>query len=98
MIRTEDQEQIDMAKELDDLREVIKNLTKREKELKDAFKQIIGDSNGIECGDICILLQDATTSALDKKALVADHGAEFVNKYTKVTEYQKLVIQKRRAA
>lgn len=81
-----------LLKDYYEAQELIRNLQAQQKELRE---EIIGQMNeSIKSqGDYVAVLTDAQRSSLDKKALIADHGKDFVEEYTKVTEYQKLEIK-----
>ena len=73
--------------------ELVRELQKQQKEMRDIIIRQMDKAVKSE-GDYVAVLTEAERKSLDKKALLEDHGAEFVDEYTKLTVYQKLEIKK----
>ena len=84
----------EMAAELFALISQRKEIERREKELKDYFKSTMAEHTLIRAGDYSVILKDAVTSSIDRKALIAAKGEQFVAGFTKETHYQKVEIVK----
>lgn len=83
---------VEIAKDLALTIELRKELEKKEKELKDQIRLVMGDDTVLEAGNILITTGDRTRSSLDQDALQHDMGHEFVLKYTKVSHYQIMTV------
>jgi hypothetical protein len=88
------QEAIEKAQALQQAIQYRKAMEKNEKELKDWFMTALAGENSAKVGDILIVITDAQTTTIDRKALAVDQGDEFVAAYTKVTPYRKLEVKK----
>ena len=96
MKQTQSKKHLENAAKLISLIEKRKKIEKEEKELKSHFKahmNEIGELN-LKAGNIMINLTDVIKTSLDKKALINDHGEDFVKKYENQTEYQKMEVKK----
>lgn len=94
MKHTKSQAKIDKAKELEELVRMRKKFERAERELKDFFKNEIGDSGGIVAGDVVIVVAEKERRSVNKELLVLEHGKDFVKNYERVTQYKQLEIKK----
>jgi len=90
MKTTTSKKKIDQAKALIRFIQARKEAEKVEKELKSYWKIELKTDGAINAGGILITVEDCTRSSIDTKTLAAEMGAEFVKKYTKITEFQKV--------
>ena len=78
------------ATELKEILSIIKELSKREKELKEHFKNKL--DGAAKCGDILICVDEKSRTSLDKKELQKKLGDELKN-YEKVTTYKTISLK-----
>ena len=74
--------------------EARKAIEKAEKSLKDKIKEVMGDNLLLEAGNYAVAIKERSRRDLDKDALSHDMGVEFINKYTKVTSYDVMEVNK----
>lgn len=86
-MRTEQMDQIQIAQELFSILELRKEVEKKEKELKESIKAIMGDEKFLDAGNVVITLAERTRTDLDKKGLLAQFG-DAVKAFEKVTTFQ----------
>lgn len=72
--------------------EVMREMQKQQKELRQEIINQMRES-ALICGDYIAVLSDCTRSAIDKNKLKEDFGQDFIDKYTVVSEYQKLEVK-----
>lgn len=89
IIKTSDES---LAQELYQIIEERKHLEKREKELKQHFKAVMGKNHAVRCGDYAFTLKEAVTTYIDRAALALSMGDKFLEKFTKETQYTKFEI------
>lgn len=92
-MKTQSSKTIKLVDQLAELIETRKTAEKLEKELKAQIKAIMGDDATLEAGDWMVLIETRNRSDLDKASIAHDHGVEFVNKYSKRTEYEILSVK-----
>ena len=79
---------------LDETRAEIKALQKQEEAIKTELKLRMS-GNILDLPSALVLLDSVTRSGLDRDALLADQGVEFVARYTKMTTYDKLSVKRK---
>lgn len=82
-----------MVEQLAEIIEKRKAQDKVEKELKGVLKEFMGLETLLEAGDYVVLVENRSTSSIDKRTLTIEMGQEFVEKFTKTTEYTMLTIK-----
>lgn len=70
----------------------IRDLQKKETELKEQFKSILGEGS-FAFGPFVITISDAERSSLDRESLEKILGAK-IKKYERITRFKKLEIKK----
>ncbi len=81
---------VEKASELKDLLEDLKQMQKREKELKEYFKNKL---DGVaKCGDILICIDEKNRTSLDKKELQTLLGDK-IKEYEKTTTYKTISLK-----
>lgn len=71
-----------------------KSLEKQEKALKAEVKRHFADGSKIlDLADVLVILDSSKTSSLDRDALVRDFGVDVIEKYTKTTHYDKVLVK-----
>ena len=93
-LSTKSTKKIECAIELYELTEQRRAIEKREKELKEFFKEEIGEGGALNAGPIIILLENCQRTSLDKKQLVIELGAERVKKFERVTYFKKFTLKR----
>lgn len=84
---------VKLAKELLELSEQIKVLTKRAEEIKKAFKT--NYSVGLhKVGPVIIELKALERTNIDKNAIICDYGPDFFDEYENKTNYVSLQVKK----
>lgn len=84
---------VKLAKELLELNEQIKELTKRADEIKKAFKT--NYSVGLhKVGPVLIELKALERTNIDKNAIISDYGPDFFSEYENKTNYITLQVKK----
>jgi hypothetical protein len=82
------------AMELATLIELRREAERREKELKDYFKELIGEAEAtVQIGAYILVLSECTRTDLDKKALMVAMG-DRIKDFEKQTSYTKLEVKK----
>ena len=82
-----------MAVELVELIEAKKCIKKREKEIKDFFKEKMGESDMATVGNILMTLKEVKKQTLDKEALAKDLGEKEFQKYIETTYHVRFDIK-----
>ena len=77
---------------LQSVREEIKELKKSESFFADIIKS--AGNGSYHSGDLMAVVEDASRSSIDTKALEAKLGADFMKSFKKNTDYVKLSIKK----
>jgi predicted phage-related endonuclease len=72
--------------------EVLREMQKQQKEMRQEIINSMRES-ALSCGDYIAVLSDCTRQTLDKDKLKEDFGQDFINKYTTISEYQKLEVK-----
>lgn len=70
-----------------------KMIEKAEKELKDHFKDLLGEDSIIIVGEVVISLSERTRTDLDKKALAAELGDK-IKQFEKSSTYQVMDVKR----
>ena len=86
-MKTVNANNIELATSLLNTIELRKELEKKEKELKDQVRLIMGENKFMEAGEVIILLDERERTDLDKKTLKLDFGAELIEKYEKTSTF-----------
>lgn len=76
------------------LNEYCNALTKIKNAANDQIRILMGESKSLEAGQYLAALMPSKRSDLDRKALTAEMGQDFVTRFTKVTEYESLKVRK----
>lgn len=81
---------------LQDTRDQIKLLQKQEEQIKFELKKCFPvGARTLDLPTSLVLLKPCSRSGLDKDKLTDEMGAQFVLKYTKTTEYEKLSVERK---
>lgn len=87
-------EHIEKAEKLAKVIDLRKNLDRKEKELKEYIKKLMGDEVTAKIGAVVITIDKRTKIAINTKAIEADYGQDFTNPYKFKTNYQILTVKK----
>jgi len=90
-MKTTNQKTLKMAQALLDARNAMKELERQEKDLRNQIKEIMGNENMLEAGDVVIFIKERTRIDLDKAALKAALG-DNIKKFEKESTYSVLEI------
>lgn len=83
----------DILENYNKTQELMRELKKTQDAMKAEIMAAIKNGSMKRNGYLAIVT-DCQRSSLDKKAIIAEHGADFVEEFTKVTEYKKLEVKK----
>lgn len=96
IMRTQSKTKTGLVAELAEIIRLRKEFEKREKELKDQVKSLMGTDLMLETEGFIVLLKDRHRKDLDKTAIMHDLGKAFFERYEKETIYQIMEVTESR--
>jgi len=94
-MRTQSQKNIELAQDLFNAIELRKELEKKEKELKEQIKLIMGEEKLLEAGSIFITLDDRERTDLDKKAMIQELGMDLIKRFEKTSSFVMMSVKQK---
>lgn len=86
---------IELAENLFKVIEARKELEKRETELKEQVKELMGDESILEAGSIFISFDERSRTDLDKKKMQQDLGLELLKQFEKTSTFRVMQVIKK---
>jgi len=90
---TKSEEKITVIKNYYELKKQADAIAKQMKDYRLELFRIAGEDRAISGGGYTVTIDTRTRSSLDKKAIELQYGSEFIDSFSKVTEYEVLTVR-----
>lgn len=97
-MKTTSENKIEKVQALFAIIEQRKELEKAEKELKKEIRELMGDALLLEAGALAVVVSERSRRDIDKEAIAADHGVDFLAQYTKTTSFEIMEVKKTKSS